>query len=69
MIKKFLLSKLNKFIFFFYKKDFAFKKKIRVIDGIRNKYEIFNNEVALGKGLHGYVYRGKMSYWEKVKEG
>jgi hypothetical protein len=34
-------------------REFAFKKKIRVIDGERNKYQIFNNEVPLGKGLNG----------------
>jgi hypothetical protein len=35
------------------RREFDFKKKIRVIDGERNKYQIFNNEVPLGKGLNG----------------
>jgi chromosome segregation ATPase len=35
------------------KRDFAFKKKIRLIDGERNKYEVFYKELPLGKGLNG----------------
>jgi hypothetical protein len=35
------------------KRDFAFTKKIRLIDGDRNKYELFYNEAPLGKGMNG----------------
>jgi hypothetical protein len=48
-------------------KEFNFKNSIRVIDGVRSKFKVYFKKKALGKGLNGIVYSGKLIYKENFE--
>jgi hypothetical protein len=38
-----------------------------VIDGVRSKFKVYFKKKALGKGLNGIVYSGKLIYKENFE--